>query len=57
MTANIPTECEKWHINRLFNLIGIYGKKNAPPKKMTKSDLMDRSKLNAARLKAHNTRG
>ena len=57
MTANIPTECEKWHINRLFNLINIYGRKNAPPKKMTRNDYSERSALNAARLKAHNSRG
>lgn len=46
----IPFDCEKWHINRLLNLIRICSIKNAPKKKMSKSDLMSRNTaINAAR--------
>lgn len=59
MFANqIPIECEKWHFNRLMTLIHIFANKNAPPKKMSKRDILNRNaKLNAERRKAHNTKG
>lgn len=38
IAQNIPMECEKWHLNRLFTLIRICAEKNKPQKKMTKSD-------------------
>lgn len=57
----IPFDCEKWHINRLLNLIKIYSIKNAPPDKQPKvgkrQQAVDRAKLNAERRKALNTRG
>lgn len=38
IAQNIPMECEKWHLNRLFTLIRICGEKNKPQKKMSKKD-------------------
>lgn len=59
MTAlNIPMECQKWHLNRLMTLIRICSDKNAPPKKMGKSEFLQRrASLNAARRKAAHSRG
>ena len=59
MTAlNIPFECEKWHFNRLQTLIRVCSIKNAPPKKMSKRDVLNKYKsLNDARRKALNTTG
>ena len=58
IASNIPMECEKWHLNRLLTLIRICSIKNAPPKKMSKREIMDRNKmLNEARKKKLNTNG
>lgn len=55
---NIPFEAELWHLNRLFSLIRICNKKNAPPKKMTRAELHARNqRLNEERKKRFNTRG
>lgn len=50
----IPFECEKWHLNRLLNLIKILNKRarirGGNQKKMSMSDIMRRnSQLNAKR--------
>lgn len=58
IAANIPMECQKWHINRLLTLIKICSIKNEAPKKMSKGDIMRRnSSLNAARRRAMHTKG
>lgn len=58
ISQNIPMECQKWHFNRLMTLIRVCGIKNAPPKKMSKHDLLSRNAaLNAARKKQFNTNG
>lgn len=52
----IPKDCEKWHINRLQNLIRIFSVKDAPDQKMSKRQSAEYyRKLNAqrrARLKS-----
>jgi hypothetical protein len=58
IAANVPFECQKWHINRLITLIRVCGIKNSPPKKRSKKELMNRqAALNAARRKQLNSRG
>lgn len=58
ISLNIPFECEKWHLNRLFTLIEVCNVKNTPPKKMSKKDLLSRNRsLNASRRKRLNSSG
>lgn len=58
ISNNIPIECERWHINRLLTLIRIFSIKNAPPKKMSKREIMSRNRaLNEARKKQMHTHG
>lgn len=55
---NIPFECQKWNLNRLFTLIKICNIKNQPNKKRSGKEIMSRNAaLNAARRKKLNTRG
>lgn len=55
---NIPFECQKWNLNRLFTLIQICNIKNQPNKKRSGKEIMARNAaLNAARRKKLNTRG
>lgn len=54
----IYKECEKWHFNRLMNLIRICSIKNSPSKKMSRSEILNRNRaLNAQRKAAMHTRG
>lgn len=56
--ANIPIECQKWHLNRLMTLIRIAGEKNQAPKKMSKNDILKQNKsLNAMRRAKAKSRG
>ena len=53
----IPMECQKWHLNRLLTLIQVFQIENSA-EKMPKSEIAKRNRsLNAARRKAHNTKG
>ena len=57
VALNIPFECQKWHINRLFTLIRICNEKN-DPKKLSKNDIRRRNRdLNARRRAAMHTKG
>lgn len=54
IAANIPFECEKWHLNRLFTLIRVCDEKSKPPKKMSKKDQARwQRNLNAQRKARH----
>lgn len=44
VALNIPSEYEKWHLNRLLTLIKICAIKNQPPKKMSKREIFERNK-------------
>ena len=52
ITAQIPFECERWHLNRLLMLVRVCGIKNSPDKKMSQSEVLARQRsLNKARRK------
>lgn len=58
ITFQIPWECEKWHLNRLFTLIRVCNIKQAKPKKMSRSEIAARNReLNAQRKKQLGTKG
>lgn len=58
IAANIPFECQKWHLNRLLMLIRVCGFKNKQPKKSNSVATANQyAALNAARKKKYNTKG
>lgn len=58
IALNIPSEYQKWHLNRLLMLINVCNIKNSPPKKMSKNEMIHRNRsLNAARKKSLNSQG
>lgn len=55
---NIPYTYEKWHINRLLNLIRICREKQEKPKKMSSRAIAEQNRaLNEARRARLNSRG
>jgi len=58
VALQIPSEYEKWHLNRLLTLIQVCNSYNQPPKKMSKNDIIrNNDALNAARRAKMHTRG
>ena len=58
ITFQIPFECERWHLNRLFTLIRVCNIKQAKPIKMSRSEIAARNReLNAQRKAQLGTRG
>lgn len=58
ITLTIPLECQKWHFNRLMTLIQVCNVKNAPQKKTSKKETLNRNKtLNDARKQKLQTSG
>jgi len=58
ITFQIPWECERWHLNRLFTLIRVCNIKQAKPKKMSRSEIAARNReLNAQRKAQLGTKG
>lgn len=58
LSAGIPKDFEKWHINRLFTLIRVCNAENAPKKKRSAKDVMRaQSELNKSRRQAMNSKG
>jgi hypothetical protein len=54
----IPFECEKWHLNRLFTLIRVCNNKQAKPKKMSRGEMAARQReLNSQRNAQLGTKG
>lgn len=55
---NIPSEYQKWHLNRLITLIKICNVKNGKEKKQSRAEtIRDYAALNAARRKKLGTKG
>jgi hypothetical protein len=58
ITFQIPFECEKWHLNRLFTLIRVCNNKQAKPKKMRRAEAISRQReLNEQRRAQLGTKG
>lgn len=56
--ANIPFECQKWHLNRLLTLINVCNLKSKPPKKMSKREIFaENRRLNELRKAQFKTNG
>lgn len=55
---NIPVDFQKWHLNRLLTLLKVFSVKNAPPKKMSKENLMKSyADINRANRAKFHTKG
>jgi hypothetical protein len=58
ITFQIPLECERWHLNRLFTLIRVCNIKQAKPKKMSRAEIAQRNReINAQRKDQLGSRG
>lgn len=58
ISFQIPFECERWHLNRLFTLIRVCNLKAEKPKRMSRSEIARRNRdLNAQRKAQLGTKG
>lgn len=58
ITAQIPMECQYWHLNRLITLVRVCSIKNSPPKKYSASELRSQyAAINAANRQKFNSKG
>lgn len=58
ISLGIPSEYDKWHLNRLLTLIEVFNAKNAPQKKMKQKDILAQNRaLNEARRAKYKTKG
>lgn len=58
VSLQIPSEYEKWHLNRLLTLIQVCNANNQPPKKMSKGEtIRNYDAINNARRAAMKSRG
>ena len=58
ITLNVPSEFERWNLNRLLTLIRVINAKNQPPKKMSQQEAMIRAReLNRQRRESLGTKG
>ena len=52
VTLNIPSQYEKWHLNRLLTLIDVCNAKNGKPEKMSRRETADEYRSINARRRA-----
>ena len=52
VTLNIPSQYEKWHLNRLLTLIDVCNAKNGKPEKMSRREIADEYRSINARRRA-----
>lgn len=58
ISANIPVEFEKWHLNRLLTLIRVCNIENSPKKNMKKGDIYKQNReLNEKRRRLMHSNG
>lgn len=58
VAMQIPFECQKWHLNRLLTLIQVCDRKNRPPKKLSRNEILRRNaEINRKRREATNSKG